>query len=70
MSETNLKIIRCPSCNSTRVSKLYTTKETILYCQNSKCETWGRKAFVTAPLESEQFGKEFREVPWEYFSDD
>lgn len=70
MSETNLKIIRCPVCNSIRVSKLYTTKETVLYCQNSQCKTWGRKAFITAHIESDKFGKEFIEAPWEYSPDD
>ncbi|MFX0173818.1 MAG: hypothetical protein ACFE9L_18195 [Candidatus Hodarchaeota archaeon] len=44
---TRIEDICCPHCQSKRISFLYCEYRTIIYCQNSQCETWGVIAFMT-----------------------
>ena len=60
------KMVRCPKCYSTQTSILYTTKETIIYCQSSKCDTPLKTAFSTTHPTKEDYLKEFKEVAWDY----
>lgn len=63
-----IKKIRCPDCNSPRVSHLYCTDETIIYCQN--ISHTGLNAYKTSHRDSKDFGKKFEKVHWDYRRDE
>jgi uncharacterized protein YbaR (Trm112 family) len=56
--------IRCPDCGSSRVSKSYSTVETVIYCQNASHK--GLNAYKTTHRDSKDYGKKFVKVHWEY----
>lgn len=62
------KKIRCPDCNSNRVSLLFCTDETIVYCQNNSHN--GLNAYTTTHHDSKDFGKKFKKVHWDYRRDE
>lgn len=41
------KKVKCPICNRKQVSFLFKVDSTIIYCQNSRCDSIGRIEFIS-----------------------
>ena len=54
----NGNIIRCPECNSSRLSFFYAENYTEIYCQKSGC--WAK--YITTSVNSKDYGLKFKKL--------
>jgi hypothetical protein len=59
------KKVVCPSCGNSKVSFYYCTNKTIFYCQDPRCDTIGRIAFVSHHWAHQKYPEVIAKVGWD-----
>jgi len=57
--------IKCPECGSKKVSLVFHSKQSLIFCQNNKemvCEAFGHYGFLSYPINDPRFGQVIKKI--------